>query len=407
MILIVGKHFKGLRDYLQQVGIEQFLLCDEHVGEKHATTQGIDYKMCNFESRELIEASIKELEGKITAVVTIYENYVLPSAWIAESLHANGLPIVSAEACTDKDLMRQLFAQSEESISPDFTSVEDKEQLIAFADSHEFPLVLKPANLAKSLLVTTCNTKEELLKTYDSNCAEIDSIYKQYAPHRKPKLIVEEYLKGSVHSVDAFVDGNGEPHILEAIVDYQTGHDIGYNDNFHYSRVIPSNLTLEQQEKLTHVAKLGVKALKMKYSAAHIEIIMTANGPKIVEIGARNGGYRPRMHKLANDINIYEQIINTLTDQPIAAASSKHDGCAVLELFPKNPGTFTELHNIDELKRLESFTYLSLKVKPGVHVGLSSQGHKACAVIILHNASISQFKADLEYVNSNVYIKTD
>lgn len=164
MILIVGKHFKGLRDYLQQVGIEQFLLCDEHVGKKHAATQGIDYKMCNFESRELIEASIKELEGKITAVVTIYENYVLPSAWITECLHANGLPIVSAEACTDKDLMRQLFAQSEESISPDFTVVEDKEQLIAFADCHEFPLVLKPANLAKAYSLRRATQKKNCSK---------------------------------------------------------------------------------------------------------------------------------------------------------------------------------------------------------------------------------------------------
>ena len=406
MILIVGKHFKGLREHLERNNIKQHLLCDEHVGETHAKKQGCDYTMASFASKESLAQVVTSLPEPVEAVVTIYENYVLPAAWLTEMLSANGLPVLSAEACTDKDLMRQLFAKAPEQISPDFTVVTSKEELEAFADTHSFPLVLKPANLVKSLLVTTCYTKDELLQTFETTSQEMHGIYKKYAPHREPKLIVEEYLKGAVHSVDAFVDGDGTPHVLDAIVDYRTGHDIGFNDNFHYSRVLPSALSADDQAALLHVAELGCKALGMKYSAAHIEIIMTEKGPRIVEIGARNGGYRARMHSVANGIDIYDQLINTLTDQPINASSSKRDGCAVLELFPKVAGEFTELASEDQLRKLPSFTYLSIKAKPGDRIGLSSAGHKATAVIILHNPDLKQFQADLAFVDNNVQVVT-
>ncbi len=406
MILVVGKHFNGLRQYLADQGIEQMLLLDELVGENHAIKQGCNFVTASFSSRESIESVLEQIPGKVDAVVAIYENYVLPAAWIAEKLKANGLPVKSAEACTDKELMRSLFNKAPKQISPDFRVVNEKQELLDFADKHSYPLVLKPANLAKSLLVTTCNNKDELVDSYESALREINNIYRKHAPHRKPKLIIEEYLKGPVHSVDAFVDGDGKPHILDAIVDYRTGHDIGYHDNFHYSRVLPTSLSKEDQKKFKEAAELGVKALGMKYTAAHIEIIMTEQGPRIVEIGARNGGYRPRMHMLANGINIYQQLINTLTDQPIDITNKKNSGCAVLELFPKVPGEFKELLNEVKLRQLDSFKYLSLKAKPGEHIGLSSQGYKMSAVVILQNDNLNQFKSDLEFVDDNVRVDT-
>ena len=57
----------------------------------------------------------------------------------------------------------------------------------------------------------------------------LSGIYKKYAANRKPKMIIEEFMEGSVHSVDAFVDSNGTPHVLESIVDYQTGYDMGFD----------------------------------------------------------------------------------------------------------------------------------------------------------------------------------
>jgi biotin carboxylase len=325
---------------------------------------------------------------------------------VADHLNLPGLPIRAAEACTDKELMRQMFAAAPEPISPDFKVIDSENSLIEFANSHSFPLILKPANLVKSLLVTRSDSLDELLANYHSAMSQVDDIYRKYAPNRKPKLLVEEFLEGSIHSVDAFVDAEGTPHVLENVVDYLTGYDIGYNDNFHYARLLPSKLDQKTQEAIRHTASLGCRALGMKSSPAHIEIILTPKGPRIVEIGARNGGYRERMHRLANDIDIPRIAFDVALGKQPDITSGANRPTAVLELFPKTPGIFTGISHENELRKLPSLKYFALKQTIGEKVGSSSDGYKMCAIIILHSADTAQFEADLAFVTDSVEVTT-
>ena len=404
-ILIVGKNFSGLSNYLKENEYDYLLLCDV-LATKFPDKRLKRRVVADFSSKESVLAAVDSLEGSFDGVMTIYENYIVVCAWVAERLSLPGMPPQSAEACTDKELMRQLFSKAPRRISPGFQVVNTKDELAAFAEAHSFPLILKPANLAKSLLVTKNHDLAELLANYDTALSLFDSTYKKYAPNRTPKLIVEEFMEGSIHSVDAFVDAAGVPHVLEQIVDYQTGYDIGYDDNFHYSRLLPSRLSAADQRALREVAVLGCQALGMKSSPAHIEIIMTTDGPRIVEIGARNGGYRERMHAIANGINIPGNALALALGKQPDLASTKNESCAVLELFPKIPGKFVELANEEALRQLPSLNYLSIKATPESFVGKSSDGHKMTAVIILHNSDSTVFEKDLDYINEHVFVQT-
>src|SRR5688572_2048946 len=313
-IAIIGKNFSVLKEYCLENRINYTVFRDSLLAQPipRPNTVHVDY-------RDMVGviATIKQSATKFDAAVTVFEQYIVPTAEIAAALDLPGLPLEAAEACTDKFVMRSLFAKAPRKISPDFQIVQGKEDLENFAKSHDFPLILKPANLVKSLLVSKCHSLDELLSTYQKTLDLIPAVYARYAPRNKPILLVEEFMVGSIHSLDAFVDANGNPELLENIVDYQTGFDIGYDDNFHYSRLIPSELSSSAQKDFKQVAALGVRALGMKNSAAHIEIIVTKQGAQIVEISARNGGYRERMHRLANDIDIYGNLIKTMTDQKI------------------------------------------------------------------------------------------
>jgi biotin carboxylase len=404
-ILIIGKKFSPYIEKLTSLG-HTYTLLQDRLATKFPDKKFRNRVVADFSTEESLIAAVDSITQKIDGVLTTYENYVLPAAVIANHLNLPGMPVVAADACTDKDLMRSLFAKAPEKISPAFAVVTNEDELRAFASAHSFPLILKPANLAKSLLVTKNHDLEELVANYRHSVDLLETTYKKYAPNRAPKLLIEEFLEGSIHSVDAFVDSEGAPHVLNEIVDYQTGYDIGYNDNFHYSRLLPSKLSESDQAALRHCAEVGVRALGMKNSPAHIEIIMTAEGPRIVEIGARNGGYRERMHGLANGIDIVASAIATsLGDQPDLTAL-RHDPCAVLELFPKTPGAFNGISNQDKLESLPSLQYLSVKAKPGAHVGKAADGYKMCAVVILHNGDHEQFDRDLAFVNENVYVTT-
>ena len=405
-VLIVGRSFSGLKTYLAQNGHDYTVLQDE-LTTKFPNKKFKNRVVISFASKAQVLAGLDTLKKPIDAVICTYENYILPASWITNVLNLPGISTKAAEACTDKELMRQLFNAAPEQISPDFKAIKSKEELLAFAQSHAFPLILKPANLAKSLLVTKNDSVEELIENYDKAIDLLQTTYAKYAPNREPKLIIEEFLEGTIHSVDAFVDAKGVPHILEQVVDYQTGYDIGFDDNFHYSRVLPSSLPSEDKTALRHVAKLGCEALGITSSPAHIEIILTKSGPRIVEIGARNGGYRERMHSFANGIDITgNHLALALGNQP-AIVASKDNACAVLELFPKTGGSFQGIKNYDTLTRLPSLQYVSVKAKLKTHVGKSADGYKMCAVVIIGSSDFTQFNKDLEYIRSNVSVQTD
>lgn len=404
-ILIVGKKFSSLTQHIVANGNDYTFLQDI------LTTKFPDKKfkhrvLADFSSKQSVLATVDSLAVQPDAVIATYENYILPASWIAEHLNLPGIPVSAAEACTDKFIMRSLFDNAPEKISPAFATVASEAELREFASSHDFPLILKPANLAKSLLVTKNHNLEELLVNYEKSVDLLATTYKKYAPNRQPKLIIEEFLQGSIHSVDAFVDATGTPYVLNEVVDYQTGFDIGYDDNFHYSRILPSKLSDDDQRQLRHCAEVGIRALGMKSCPAHVEIIMTPAGPRIVEIGARNGGYRERMHMIANGIDITGIALQVAIGQAFNVSATKNDPCAVLELFPKTPGNFTGIKNQTQLESLDSLNYLSVKAKINTFTGKSADGYKMAAVIILHNPSEAQFEKDLQYVNENVWAET-
>ena len=405
-ILIVGKSFSGLTNFLKESGYDYIVLKDIQ-SSKHPEKKYKRRVLCDFSSKETVIETVAKIKDQVDGVIATYENYILPAAWVAEYLGKPGLPVTAAEACTDKWLMRQRFAAAPEKISPDFALITNEDELRQFAEQHTFPLIIKPANLMKSLLVTKNHNLDELLANYRRTMEQIDAVYKKYAPNRQPQLLVEEFLEGSVHSVDAFVDADGKPYVLEQVVDYQTGYDIGFDDNFHYSRILPSKLSPEDQAALRHCAAVGIQTLGMKNSPAHVEIIMTKDGPRIVEIGARNGGYRERMHRLANGIDITGNALKLVLGQTPEITARRNEPVAVLELFPKTPGNFAGIAHEEELRQLPSLTYLSIKKKPGEYVGKSSDGFKMCAVVILHHADSEQFHRDLTFVNEHVRVVTE
>jgi biotin carboxylase len=405
-VLLVGSGFSGLTSYLTSQGLDYIVLKDR-LRAKNPDQKLKHRVICDFSSCESILATVDGIQEPIDAVMTVYENYILPTSWIAEHLGLPGMTPTAAEACTDKFLMRQAFARAPQKISPDFALVKSEDDVRAFAAKHSFPLVLKPANLAKSLLVTKNDTLDELLANYQRALTQIDKVYQKYAAHRTPTLLVEEYLNGTSHSVDAFVNAEGEPYVLEQIIDYETGYDIGMNDNFTYSRSLPSKLSPADQQALRQAVVLGCKALGMRSSPAHAEVIMTKGGPCIVEIGARNGGYRERMHRLANDLDILGAALALAFGQEPRVTATKNDPCAVIELFPKTPGSFKGIANEDKLRALPSLHYFDVKPKPGAFVGKSSDGYKMCAVVILHHTSSTQFTEDKAFVDHNVYVVTE
>ncbi|RYF29524.1 MAG: ATP-grasp domain-containing protein [Chloroflexi bacterium] len=344
----------------------------------------------DFEKLDEELARLDSLNLNVRGLICTFENYVIAKAKLGHHFNVPAPSIESAELSTDKALMRRAFLDTDTSISPNYASIDSLDQALQFARQHSYPFIIKPTNLVKSLLVLKCENEQQLRERFEFAANTIDSLYKKYNIHgREPQLIIEEFIVGRQYSVAAFVDEKGTPHFSDGIVQLINAQDIGVDDNYLYSRTLPAELSNHVEREMIRVSEIGVKALKMRSIPAHIELMHGPDGVKIIEIGARIGGYRPRMYTLTYGADLTAQeIALAIGEQP------KFDGtfqsyCAVYELFSSKEGVFD---SIDGEFDPTALAYYRVVAKPGHLTGPAKDGYKAAAIIIVSQADKVLFR---------------
>jgi hypothetical protein len=352
----------------------------------------------DFSSRKTITEGLAGLSIRIDGLVCTYENYILAKSQIAEILKLPSLSIISAEASTDKLLMRQAFQSYDPSITPRFGVVKSRDEAKTLAASFSYPLIIKPTNLVKSLLVLKCSSESELLHNFDYAQKKIANLYQKYNVYdRQPQLILEEYVEGKTCSIAAFVDKAGKPHFCEGLVSLTNAQDINIDDNYIYGRFLPGYFDENLQKKLFETASKGITALGMSSTPAHVELVYNDREVKLIEIGARIGGYRPQMYSMSYGLDLVAQELKLALGQtPVLEAEFK-SYCAVFELFPKLTGEFIGIDGADD----ESiFSRYSIKAKLGKKIGPAKNGYKAAAIIIVSDVDKQIFSRSCDKVAS-------
>lgn len=343
---------------------------------------------------ENIDSEIKRLTSSglsVAGLVCIYENYIVSKAKLSQAFNVPSLSIESAHLSTDKSRMRQAFINMDPSISPNFAPVNSLNEALGFARNYGYPLIIKPTNLVKSLLVLKCNNEKELTDNFTYAQKTIGILYEKYKIYdRVPQLIIEEFIAGEQYSIAAFVDNNGDTHFCNGIVSLKNAQDIGIDDNYLYSRMLPATLAEKEANEMFRVAEIGVRALGMTSVPAHIELITSPRGVKIVEIGARIGGYRPRMYDYSYGINLAAQEVKLAIGEKPELTGTFSTYSAVYELFPTTEGIFDGI--IGEADTTQ-FTYYRVVAKKGQLTGPAKHGYKAAALVIVTHQNRATFKA--------------
>lgn len=400
MLWIVGPVAIDYREYFERHGITygQFL---------HTTTEqhGTDVIGLDFTTAATLRRSLKQLRPgpAVTAVmVTGLEPYVVPAAIIAKHFGVPGLPLRAAKVATDKILMRQKLMAYDPAITPAFVEVGSWQDAENFLREHPGPAMLKPANLMKSLFVTRNSSLGELRQHYRQM---MDGLGGHYAEHRlgQPRVLIESCLEGSMHTVAGFVDAAGTAHLADQIADCVTARDVGSNDSFIYARSLPTRLGPPEVQSLLEVTRAGVAALGLRNTSVHAELMLTTEGPKIIEIGARIGGFRPRMYEQAYGIDLYSCALHTARGQAVSLVPTRQLASTVIELFPEKTGIFRGLTRGELLGGLPSLKTLKLKTAAGQKVGKASDGFRAAAIINLAG-SLAQVERDSAVIRKHIAI---
>lgn len=273
VVMILGASFLQVPmiETANRAGMRSVVV-DQDPSAPGAAFAGEFHQVSTIDAEAVLELARRIRPDGITTAATDAPIRVV--AAVAEAL---GLPAVSpttALACTDKAVMIRRLAESGVP-HPMWEVVGEPDEARRAAESIGLPCILKPVDSSGSRGVV-------LLESFD----RVDAAFAySLASSRTGQVLVEEFLQGPEVSVEVFHDGQ-RAHVLAVTDKATTGAphfvETGHNE--------PSSLPSETVTAIGGAALAAVEAVGIDSGPAHVEIIVTARGPVVVELGARMGG---------------------------------------------------------------------------------------------------------------------
>ena len=247
------------------------------VADRNPKAVGIPYADVYYQVSTIDEKGIYEAAEDFGAegIMTLATDMPMRAvAYACDRLGLCGIDYDTAIRSTDKGEMIKAFDAMGLPI-PRYALPDTLEDAVNHAKLLSYPLICKPIDNSGSRGVTLVCTPDELA----------DAVRYGIENSGSGKVILEEYLVGREISAEVVVwQGNatvlaitdklttGAPHFVE----------IGHSQ--------PTRLPDEEAAKAEKLAKDAVKAVGIQMGAAHVEIMITAKGAYLIELGARMGG---------------------------------------------------------------------------------------------------------------------
>ena len=299
---------------------------------------------------------------RIDAVITLASDMPMRTvAAVAEKLGLPGIDTETAIKATDKIEMRRCLKAHNVPV-PDFYEADSYESFEHAIRNFSSEFIVKPADNSGSKGVYLVKDR------FDK--AEADNAYyfsKKYS--RSGKIIVEEYMKGFEVSVEAFSIGK-KVNILQITDKLTTGAphfvEMGHSQ--------PTQLPYNRVAQIKKITEDAVTAIGIKDCPSHTEIMITDEGPKIVELGARLGGDCITTHlvPLSTGIDMVKGLIKTALGETPDILPRFSKGSAIRYLHSKR----------GILRRVD-----------GTEAAMSSKGIKEVQIVKNEGAQIEDISA--------------
>ena len=308
---------------------------------------------------EYFNVSTIDIEGVAAAAAEFCPDGIMtlatdmPMRAIAVACERLGLPGISFDTAvksTDKGEMIKAFDENKVE-HPWYFILSDPAQIDEIIDKVTFPCISKPTDNSGSRGVMLIHSKEELT----------EAIAYSSENGRSGGVIVEEYLRGQEVSVE-IITVDGEPHVLNVTDKLTTGAphfvEMGHTQ--------PSRIEANSLEKIRDLARRAVKAVGIKNGPAHVEIMLTPNGPKMIELGARMGGDCITTHlvPLSTGIDMIEATMRIACGQAPDIERKFNKGSAI-RYFSVPNGEIKAIDGYDEAMKIPGVVEISFTKQVG------------------------------------------
>ena len=227
-----------------------------------------------------------------------------------------------------------------------------------------FKVIIKPIRSSGSDHVYLCHSEQELRLRFDEILGQ-----KNQLGFVNDAVVVQEFLEGIEYVVDS-VSRRGV-HKVVALWEYDKRFFSGFN--FVYFGMASVSAHSDVGRALCDYTKKVLDALNIVEGAGHGEVIMTKDGPCLVEIGARCHGCEGTFMPLSDRCWGYNQV-GAVVDATVSqeAFDALPDVCGdemewgfKVDFVSNAAGVLDHLDHLDDMQKLPSFVQFDLLPKPG------------------------------------------
>ncbi len=329
----------------------------------------------------------------VRGVMSVASEVALPTvAYIAEQMGLPGCGSVGVKACTNKAVMRDLFARHG-TPSPRSIAVTQYSETEAAMVELGFPVVVKPADSSGSRGVKKVDTVTDLAHAF-ANAQEFSFTR---------VVLVEEFIDGNEVAVEGFV------------VD-ETFHLLLISDKartpapYLLDRTVffPTAISAVQQRQIAAVAEAAIKALSIDNAPIHMELLMGSDGPVVVEAAARGAGFHvfTKILPWVTGVDaVTAQIQMVLGDAP--DLTSTHARGAVLHFPEYPPGRVIGVEGLDAARAVTGIVDLDFYFRPGMILPPLRAGSDRAGHIIACCESRESAERSIEEAMSRLNVTID
>lgn len=285
----------------------------------------------------------------IDGVMTLASDMPMRSvAAVARELGLVGISDDTALKATNKAVMRQALKEHNVPI-PKFFKVSDKQAYDQAVKQFDCAFIVKPADNSGSrgiFMIEDLSDARTIAQAYEYS--------RQFS--RNGDVVVEEYMSGPEVSVETLTV-NGQCHVIQITDKLTTGAphfvEMGHSQ--------PTKHSEETAQRIRQVAIAANKAIGITNGPSHTEIIITAEGPKIVELGARLGGDCITTHlvPLSTGVNMVACCIKIALGEEPDVLPKLCKGSAI-RYFQQKAGTVTQIEGIADAQNIEGVKQISI-----------------------------------------------
>ena len=312
-----------------------------------------EFFQCSLKDREKVLSIAKKVmpDGVTVGMCDVAVN---SAALVCRELNLPGLDVETALRATDKYLLIKEFEKHH--VPHPWYRKLNAEDIPNLAYDFSFPIISKPVDMAGSRGINKIERRADAERL----------MYESLAAGGANEIIIEEFLEGPEVSVEMLVK-DFRPHVIQITDKYTSGAphfvELGHTQ--------PSVLPEDIQRAIAEVAEKAAAALRLNNCCAHAEIIITKQGPKMVEIGARMGGdsIQEQLILYSAGINMPYYSIQFALGETIDLPDTKQNMCSAIRFLKSDrSGVVRAVRNLEEAGKVNGVQQIEVSCQVGDEV---------------------------------------